>query len=180
MFLLAALSSLASGLPVDVHAGENALTALTVNERQGSADLQWHDAEDVVRGTITPFPVRAGAPFTVSVFIGPIQGEAFTGPVTLSVRPLAALGGTDAVTVQPKPGERAWVHAFTADAQGPHRVELAFRTTHLKVVRGELEVHEAPLPRWLSYAVGGGLIAVAITIGVWLTVGRRQEGRGVT
>lgn len=177
MLLDAALLLLLSGLPVDPHAGENQLTTLKVVERRGSADLLWQDAEDVVKGTITPFPIRAGSPFTVSIFVGTLQGEDFTGPVTLGLRPLEALGGTDTVTVERGPGAKTWVHAFTASEEGPHRLEVSFRTTHLKVVRGELTVLEPLLPRWLSYAVGGGLIALSVSIGAWLTLARRKEGQ---
>lgn len=180
MLLNAALLILVSGLPVDVHAGESDLTTLKVVERKGSADLMWQDVEDVVKGTITPFPVRAGAPFTVSVFVGTVQGEDFGGPVTLGLRPLEALGGTDAVTLARGPGEKTWVHTFTAAEDGPHRLEVSFRTTHLKVVRGLVTVEEALLPKWLLYAVGGGLIALSVSIGAWLTLARRKEGQAST
>lgn len=178
MLLNAALLILVTGLPVDVHAGESELTTLKVVERVGSADFAWQDAEDVVKGTIKPFPVRAGAPFTVSVFVGTVQGgEEFSGPVTLALRPMGALGGTDAATVSRGPGEKSWVHVFTADEAGPHRIEVSFRTTYLKVVRGQLTVQEGLLPRWLLYAIGGGLIALSVSIGVWLTLARRKEGQ---
>jgi hypothetical protein len=97
--------------------------------------------------------------------------------VTVGLRPLEALGGTDTVTLQRGPGEKTWVHDFTASEEGPYRLEVSFRTTHLKVVRGELTVQEPLLPRWLSYAVGGGLIALSVSIGAWLTLARRKEGQ---
>jgi hypothetical protein len=176
MLLNAALAILLSNLPVDVHAGENALTTLKVVVRQGSADLAWQDAEDVVRGTVTPWPVRAGTPFTVAVFVGTVQGQDFDGPVTVGLRPLEDLGGTDAATLTRGPGEKTWVRTFTAGEDGPHRLEVSFRTTHLKVVRGELMVEPALLPKWFVYVVGGGLIAVSLAIGAWLTF-RRKEGQ---
>jgi hypothetical protein len=165
-----------AGLPVDIHAGESALTTMRVEERPGSATVEWRDAEDVIRGTLTPFPIRVGVPFTVSLVVGTVQGEDFTGPVTMALRPLEDLGGTDAVTVARSEGEKAWVHTFTPDDEGQHRLEVSFRTTHLKVVRGVVPVAPAKLPKWLLSALGGGLIAVAVTVGAWLTL-RRREGQ---
>jgi hypothetical protein len=65
------------------------------------------------------------------------------------------------------------VHVFTPKQDGEHRLEVSFRTTHLKVARGVIPVAEAKLPRWLSYAIGGGLIAASVSVGVWLTFRRR-------
>jgi hypothetical protein len=158
---------------VNIHAGENELTRLRVEERPGHAEVYWADAEDVVRGTLTPFPIRAGTPFTVSLVVGTVQGEDFSGPVTVALRPLADLGGTESATVARRAGERAWVHVFTPKQDGEHRLEVSFRTTHLKVARGVIPVAEAKLPRWLSYAIGGGLIAASVSVGVWLTFRRR-------
>jgi hypothetical protein len=175
MIVYGTVTLLLSSLPVDIHAGENDLTRLRLEERQGHAEVHWADAEDVVRGTLTPFPIRAGTPFTVSLVVGTVQGEDFGGPVTIALRPLAELGGAESATVARRPGERAWVHVFTPDQDGAHRLEISFRTTHLKVTRGVIPVAEAKLPRWLLYAIGGGLIAASVSIGVWLTF-RRKDG----
>ncbi|MEW5739149.1 MAG: hypothetical protein AB1938_09500 [Myxococcota bacterium] len=176
MIVYATVTLLFSGLPVDMHAGENPLTRLKVQERQGHAEFHWADAEDVVRGTLTPFPIRAGVPFTVSLVVGTVQGDDFTGPVTIAIRPLAEMGGGDAVTISRRAGEKAWVHTFTPTSHGEHRLEVSFRTTHLKVTRGILPVAEARLPRWLLWAIGGGLIAASVSVGVWLTF-RRKDGQ---
>jgi hypothetical protein len=174
MLVYPALALLLSGLPVDVHAGENDLTTFKLIDRPGHHELFWQDAEDVVRGTITPRPTRSGGELTVSLFVGSVQGAPFEGPVTIALRPLEAMGGTEAATVTRGKDDKTWVRRFTPTEPGPHRLEVSFRTTHLKVVRGVLPVEEAPLPRWLLSAIGLGLIAVAVGLGTWWTLSRRE------
>lgn len=180
MLLYATLVILTAGLPVDVHAGESDLTALKVEEGVGHGRLQWRDAEDVVRGTVTPWPVRVGEPFTVSLVVSTVQGADFEGPVTIALRPLDELGGTASQTVKRSEGEKAWLATFTPTEEAPHRLEISFRTTHLKVTRGVVPVATGRLPKWLGWALGGGLIALSVTIGAWYTLARRREGQAAT
>ncbi|GMU63265.1 MAG: hypothetical protein AMXMBFR34_50280 [Myxococcaceae bacterium] len=175
MIVYATVTLLLTGLPVDVHAGESELTTLKLDERPGHAQLSWSDAEDVVRGTLTPFPIRAGESFQVALVVGTVQGQGFEGPVTIALRPLEEMGGGESATVTRSAGEKAWLKTFTPQESGPHRLEVSFRTTHLKVIRGIIPVAGPRLPRWLLYAVGGSLLTVSLAIGVWITF-RRKDG----
>jgi hypothetical protein len=54
---------------------------------------------------------------------------------------------------------------------------VSFRTTRLKVARGEVEVGPAGLPAWLRSAVGAALIVVAVAFGAWLVLRRQGATR---
>lgn len=172
--LTSALLLLLAQMPIDTRAGENELTTIRVDAHRDNAGLQWRDAEDVVHGNITPWPVRAGAPFTVSVSVGTVAGD-FEGPVTLGLRPLEALGGTDSATVSASPGERMWVHTFTPTQAGPHRLDVSFSSTRAKSAQALITVEPAALPAWVSYATGTSLVGIALTVGLWLLATRKKE-----
>ena len=171
-YALAGLALALAAMPADLHVGDGALTTLHVDRVPGGLNLSWNDTEDLVRGMVTPAPLRDGTPLTVSVNVATYQGAPFDGPVTFSLRPLMALGGADIQTVTRRPGEKLWVATLTPYQGGPHRLEVSFRTTHFKVVSTQLELAEAPLPPWLHFAVGAGLIVMAVGFGAWLVLRR--------
>lgn len=175
MFLSAYLAIMLSQLPVDVRAGENPLTQFSFREGPSSLSFEWSDAEDALRGTLTPRPVRAGQPFTISATVQPINGAEFDGPVTFSLRPLDAMGSTQSVTVPRKPGEKAWTTTLTAEDVHEYRLEISWRGTHHKVVRAVLPVSQAGLPPWLTWVVGIGCIALAVGIGAWIILNRKES-----
>ncbi|MFO0600132.1 MAG: hypothetical protein U0228_32790 [Myxococcaceae bacterium] len=178
MFLAAYLAvtlpvSLAQ-LPVDIRAGENKLTQLEIKPNNAGLTFDWSDTEETLRGTITPANPHVGEPVTVSATVGAINGPEFTSPVTFSIRPLAAMGSTNGQTV-PRNDSRVWSATFTPEEIGDYRVEISWSSTHHKVVRGVFTVNEGGLPKWFSYVVGGGAIAIALAIGLWVLFGRKDD-----
>jgi hypothetical protein len=167
MFLSAYLAILCSQLPVDVRAGENQLTVLEIKNGTNGVSFAWQDADESVRGAISPSP-KAGRTLTISAAVEPLAGAPFEGPVTFSLRPLGAMESADSVTVTKKPGEKAWVATFTPTEAVDHRLEISWRSTHHKVVRGVVPVLQAGLPLWVNWAVGGGMVALAVAIGLWV------------
>jgi hypothetical protein len=167
MFLSAYLAIVLSQLPVDVRAGENQLQVLDIKPSPNGVSFSWQDADESLRGAISP-GLKVGKTLTISAAVEPLSGPAFEGPVTFSLRPLGAMEGSDAVTVTRKPGEKSWVATFTAIEAVDHRLEISWRSTHHKMVRGVVGVREAGLPQWLNWAVGGGMVALAVAIGLWV------------
>jgi len=167
---------LLANLPPGEKAGENALTTLRLSATAEGLNLRWNDTEDLLQGTIAPARPRAGEPITFTLHLDPFSGEPFAGPLTVSLRPLAGAGAGDAqsATVARLPAERAWRVTFTPPREGPHRLEVSWRSTRHKAVRGDLPVGEAPVPSWFLAVVGGGLILMASGGGAWFLL-RRQE-----
>src|SRR3990167_7072065 len=109
MFLSAYLIICLSQLPVDVRAGENKLTQLELKVTPNGTTFDWSDADESLRGQITPARARVGRSLTISAVLQPFSGDDFTGPLTFSLRPLKELGSTWSETVVRKKGERGWV-----------------------------------------------------------------------
>jgi|APLak6261675434_1056106.scaffolds.fasta_scaffold03125_2 hypothetical protein len=174
MFLSAYLAILCSQLPVDARAGENKLTQLEIKASPSGLSFEWADADEALRGSVRP-QARVGRTFTVSATLQPLAGPDFEGPVTFAFRPLEEVGATETVTVTRKPGEKAWVASFTPTSAVDHRLEVSWRSTHHKVVRGVIPVGERSLPEWLTWLVGGGLVAIAVAIGLWVLFGRKEQ-----
>jgi hypothetical protein len=182
MFLAAYLALLSSQLPVDPRAGENKLTQLQLQVSPHGVTFAWADADEALKGQVTPSPLRAGKTFTVSAVLQPLQGEDFQSPITFSLRPLHELGSTQSVTVERakdgpdggSEGPRGWVAHFTPDEATDYRLELSWRSTHHKVVRGVVSVKEAGLPPWLTWTLAGAMIAIAVSIGLWILFGRKE------
>lgn len=154
-------------LPVDPHAGEHALATLRLDPEPAGWTFAWQDTDERLKGTLTPRAPRAGAPLTVSAAVLPLTGPDFDGPVTFSLRPLAELGSTESFTVTRPDGAKTWSATFTPREPGEHRLEISWRSTHHKVVRGVVPVGEAGLPPWLDWAVGVGLVTLAVLGGAW-------------
>ncbi len=175
MFLSAYIAIILSQLPVDVRAGENKLTTLELKVMPTGLSFDWSDTDESLRGQVSPQPVRAGRSLTISAVLQPFTGDEFTGPLTFSLRPLGEMGSTWTETVSRKPGERGWVKEVTLTEPGDYRLEISWRTTHHKVVRGVLPVSPAGLPVWLTWVVGGGLVVIALSIGLWILFGRKES-----
>ena len=88
MFLSAYLAILTSQFPVDARAGENKLTQLELKVTANGLTFEWGDADESLRGQLSPQPVRVGRTVTVSAVLQPFTGPDFTGPLTFSMRPL--------------------------------------------------------------------------------------------
>lgn len=167
MPLAAALALALTQLPVDPRAGEHALSTLRLEAGAGGLALTWQDTEESLKGVLKPGHPRVGQPLTISASVLPLAGPAYEGPVTFALRPLDAMGSTQTATVTRPAGEKTWTATFTPGTPGEHRLEISWRTTHHKVVRGVVPVEEAGMPPWLSWAVGVGLVTLAVLGGVW-------------
>jgi hypothetical protein len=175
MFLSAYLAILLSQFPVDPRAGENKLTQLDLKVTPNGLTFEWTDTDESLRGQVSPQPVRAGRTATISAVLQPLAGAEFQGPITFSVRPLNELGSAQTFTVTRKPGERGWVTEVVMPEPGDYRLELSWSTTHRKVVRGVFNVGPAGVPAWVTWAVGGGLLAIGLGIGLWVLFGRKES-----
>lgn len=182
MFLTAYIALLSSQFPVDAQAGENKLTQLPLKPTPQGLLFDWADADEALRGQVSPLQVRAGEPLTVSAVLRPLSGPEFDAPLTFSLRPLEAMGSTRSLTVERQKdpaeggaGPRGWVAQFTPEDPGEYRLEISWRSTHHKVVRGIVQVAPRALPRWVTWAVGSGMIATALGIGLWILFGRKES-----
>lgn len=174
MFLKAYLLITAASLPVDPHAGENPQTVLTLRQGTAASTFAWSDTDDSLTGTVSPLPLRAGTPFSLSATVRPLSGPEFDGPVTFSIRPLESLGTAQSLTVKPSTGEKSWAAQLTPPVAGRYRLEIAWASTHHKVVRGEFEVREALLPPWVPLAVGTTLVALVVGLAAWRVFSRKE------
>jgi hypothetical protein len=168
-----------ANMPVDPKSGESALTTLQVKISQDTTNLSWNDTEDTLKGSIVGRVFRVGQPMALSVHVASYEGEEFTGPVTISLRPLSDLGGGESHTVERSAGDHLWYATFTPREAGEHRLEVSFRTTHLKTPRGVVVIEDAKLSAWFPVVFASVLIVVAIAAGAWLVSqreGARPEG----
>ena len=174
MFLKAYLFVTAAALPVVLHAGENPQTVLTLRPGTSASTFAWNDTDDSLTGTLSPLPLRAGVPFSLSATVRPLAGPEFDGPVTFSIRPLERIGAAQSVTVKPNPGEKSWAAKLTPPEAGRYRLEIAWASTHHKVVRGEFDVREPMLPPWVPLAVGTTLVALVVGFPAWPLFSRKE------
>lgn len=169
--------------------GTPASETLQVKVDEAGMALAWSDVEDRIQGTLEPTVPRAGEPLKVSVHVGTFQGPEFEGPVSFTLRPLVRselkegepLGlkplqdtsGGQGGTVTRGRGERAWAYTFHPADEGKQVLEISFRTTRLKVVRGVVEIETAKLPRWPWYVLALGAVLGSVGFGLW-TLFRRE------
>lgn len=175
MTLTAPLLLALAQFPVDARAGESQLQQLQQSPTTTGVTFTWQDTDDALKGTISPVAPRADEELTVSATLQALAGPEFEGPLTFALRPLETMGATQTVTVTRAPGERSYVAHLTPREPGPHRLELSWRGTRHKVVRGVVTVEPAGLPRWFSWAVGVSLVAFAVLGGVWSLFRNRES-----
>jgi len=126
---------------------------IRVDPREDVVSLSWSDTEERLQGTLRPAPIRKGQPFQVNLDVGSFEGAPFDGPIVLTLRPVGTSLG-QSITV--KPQGRHWEAIFTPEEEGPHQLDVSFRTTRNKALHGAFEVGPAALPRQLAW----GLLAV--------------------
>lgn len=143
-----------------------------VTRAADQGQLSWTDAEDRVTGTFSPWAPEAGQAVEAVVRVGNMQGPPFEGPVTLSLSPQKG-GGGESQTVTMMPGPKAWAAKLKTGEPGAYWLEIGFNTGRHKVVRAEVTVAEARLPRWPWYALIGLVAAVALALGVRSVIGRK-------
>jgi hypothetical protein len=164
------LTALLGSMPVDPQAGDSELTTLRLSLTGATWNVTWNDTEDVLRGSIASKTFRVGEPMVLSLNVNSYAGGAFTGPVTVTLRPLTASGSaySESHTIERGAKDHLWTVTLTPREAGEHRLEVSYRTTHFKSVRGVIEVEEPHLPAWFGPLVAAALILVAVGAGAWL------------
>ena len=159
----AAVTVLATLIAAPASAEDDRGDVIAVSPNQRTLQLSWRDAEDSLKGTINPDLLREGEPLKVSLMVGSYYGAPFAGPVTIALRPDGAQGSADTITVTPENG--AWHATFTPKSDGPHVIDVSFRTTRLKVLHAKIPVERAKLPRTIAWALAGALVVIAVVVG---------------
>ncbi len=134
----------------------------------GTLEIRWSDAEDDLRAWVTPASPRAGEPLTVSVRVGPFEGPAYQGPVTLRLREENALSGETVTVLRNKDG---WQAQLTPHSEGPHTLDFTYRSTRMKSVHATFNVAGGFIPRLVAY------LSLATAVGLALALGIRQTLR---
>ncbi len=126
---------------------------VNVDPRDDLLELSWSDAEERLQGSISPAVPREGEPLKVIVRLGRFEGTPFEGPITFTLR---EAGSTHGQTVTVPHGEQHWQATFTPENDGPHLLDVSFRTTRYKALHTPLQVWEnARVPRLLGWGVLG-------------------------
>lgn len=125
--------------------------------------LSWADAEDRLQGSVRPVRPRAGEPLSVSLHVGAFEGRPFDGPLTVTLR---KVGETHGQTVTVAREGEAWSTSFVPAEEGPHMLDVSFRSTRHKLVHARLEVAEAALSRLPWFIVLGAIAAALLALGV--------------
>lgn len=166
LYILTLLSQFtASPKPVE-------LDRATVQQAGEQGQISWEDAEDKVTGSFTPWAIQEGQQLDVVARVGNLQGTPFEGPVTFSLTPQKGQA-PESVTVKMSPEPRAWAVKLTAGEAGKYWLEIGYTTTRRKVVRAEVTVHEAKLPRWPWWVLTGVVGALALGLGVRAVIGKK-------
>lgn len=136
---------------------------IQVDPHEGALALNWSDTEERLQGSLRPTPLRAGQPIQVSLDVGSYEGAPFDGPLVLTLR---AAGSSLGSSVTVKREGRHWEAQFTPEQEGPHQLDVTFRTTRTKALHAPLEVGAAQMPRTLAW----GLVVVSALALMSLTV----------
>jgi hypothetical protein len=144
---------------------------VTQSGQQG--EFSWSDAEDKVTGSFSPGRPKGDAAVDVVVRVGNMHGTPFDGPVTLTLKPQTE-GAGETRTVSMLDAPKAWTAQLKAGEAGPYWLEVGYSTTRRKVVRVEVTVADAGLPRWPWYVMGGALGVLALVLGVRAVIGTKS------
>jgi hypothetical protein len=142
---------------------EGRLDLIQVNPHEGALSLNWSDTEERLQGSLRPAPLRAGQPLQVSLDVGSFEGAPFEGPLVITLR---AEGSSLGHSVTVKRQGRHWEAEFTPEEEGPHQLDVSFRSTRNKALHASLDVNAAQMPRTLAW----GLVLVSALALMGLTV----------
>ena len=152
--MLVALAPSASALSDDPQEQDR----IRIEPREDLLELAWSDTEERLQGSIRPAVPREGEPLQVVIQVGSFQGDAFEGPVTLTLR---EAGSNHGKTVTVPRGERHWEATFVPETTGIHRLDVSFRTTRYKALHTAFRVEDSRVPRLLAWGLLG-LCAVGL------------------
>ncbi|HEX8436634.1 hypothetical protein [Archangium sp.] len=152
---------------------------VNIDPRGDLLELSWSDTEERLQGSLSPAVPRAGEPLKVIVQLGRFEGTPFDGPITFTLR---EAGATHGQTVTVPRVEQHWQATFTPETDGPHLLDVSFRTTRYKALHASLQVMEnARVPRLLGWGVLGLGALVLLGYGVRnLLRGERPEEQAPT
>jgi hypothetical protein len=136
---------------------------ITVDRRNDVLELSWADTEERLQGAIQPDVPYPGQPLKVLLNVGSFYGEPFEGPITLTLREEGAKYGQ---TQTVKKGSVNWHAEFVPERAGLYQLDVSFRTTRLKVLHADFEVHATPVPRFVLWALVGVAAAAALGLGL--------------
>ncbi len=175
MFLRAYLALVLCQPPPEGFVPENTSdrTAFRVEPDKNGLSFDWSDAEDRVRGTVSPAELSSGEPFTVSVAVGSFASGDLDGPVTLGIE---QVGGTFKAleTVAPsKTQPRVWNATFTAPDPGSYVIKVTFRSSHQKSLRGPVEVGMGRVSTRMAMGLGASVVLSGLLYGLHLLFGKK-------
>ncbi len=138
--------------------------------------FDWSDTEERVRGTVTPGRPAAGEEVTISVAVGSFSGAPYEGPVTLGLEEEGG-GYRQLETVPGRTEEpRVWNATFVPPDSGAYTIEIAFRTSHQKSIKGKLDVGLARVSTTVALGLGLGAILAAIGYGLFILFVKKEGG----
>ncbi len=170
MFLSAYLFMLLSQRPPDdfVPANTADLMRLAIKPETAAWTFDWSDAEDRVRGSLTPKSAGSGDPITISVAVGSFASGDFDGPVTIGLEQVDG-PWKELATVPPPPGDKKlWTATFVPPETGEYAVKITYRSSHQKGLRGTFEVSMGHVPKFAGLAVALTAITLAVVYGLFL------------
>ena len=165
-----ALSGLLLLLPLCVNAAER-LDVIRTTHTDHGVELSWSDTEERLQGVLLPASPRAGSELAVNLDVGSFEGPEFQGPVRVGLR--GPDGGPAEVHLVQR-ANRTFHTTFALRQAGLHTLDVAFHTTHEKVLHANLEVAEGPLPLsvvWALLVLGAG---GAAAYGLWARAQARR------
>lgn len=136
---------------------------ITVDRRNDVLELSWSDTEERLQGAIQPDVPQEGKPLKVLLNVGSFYGAPFEGPITLTLREEGARYGQ---TQTVKKGEINWHAEFVPERAGLYQLDVSFRTTRLKVLHADFEVHAPPVPRFFLWGLVVLTAAAALGLGL--------------
>jgi hypothetical protein len=127
-------------------------------------DVAWHDAEDDLRGTVTPRRIRVGVSIVVSIRVEPFNLKgARPSALAMTLRQVPFVTPQEYQPISPgnidqeDPGtvvqmqlqtDGSYLGEVTPTRDGPHVLQFSFRSTRMKNARAAINVESAPLPLW--------------------------------
>ncbi|MCU0697319.1 MAG: hypothetical protein MUC96_12395 [Myxococcaceae bacterium] len=155
---------------------ENTADRMTFSLTQSAAGwtFDWADQENRVRGTVSPAELSSGDPFKVSVAVGAFEGQDFEGPVSLSLEAVDGAWRQLETVPPPRAPPRTWAAEFVPPAPGTYQLEVAFRSSRMKSIRGTVEVGMGRVSKTTGLAIGIGAILLAVVYGLFLLFGKKD------
>jgi hypothetical protein len=176
MFLSAYLTLVVSQPVPEGFRPENTSDRMTfgLTQSAGGWTFDWSDQEDRVRGTVSPAELSSGDPFTVSVAIGAFSGGDFDGPVSLTLKQMDGEWRELKTVPPPAAAPRTWSAEFVPPGTGRYQLEVAFRSSRMKALRGPLDVGMGRVSKTAGLAIGIGAILLAVVYGLFVLFGKKD------